>query len=69
MVLITLSTKGQLVVPQSIRDKLGLNAGDNFAIAGKKNIIILKKIKVKDQFEELYAPIKKIARKLEKGLD
>lgn len=68
MPLVTLSTKGQIVLPQSIRDKLELKAGDNFAVAGKNNTIILKKIKIKDEFEDLYVPIKKIARKIEKEL-
>ena len=67
--LTTLSGKGQVVIPQAIREKFNLQTGDNFIIAAKNDIIILKKIKVKGDFEDLYKPIKKIVRKIEKEFD
>jgi len=65
----TLSGKGQIVIPQAIREKFGMQTGDNFIVAAKNNIIVLKKIKIKSDFEELYTPVKKIIRKIEKEFD
>ena len=39
--LTTLSGKGQVVIPQAIREKFSLQTGDNFIIAAKNNIVIL----------------------------
>ena len=39
-----LSSKGQLVIPQTIREHLGLKEGELFAIAGEKDTIVLKKL-------------------------
>lgn len=38
------SSKGQLVIPQSIREKLKVKEGSIFAVASCDNTIILKKI-------------------------
>lgn len=39
-----LSSKGQIVIPGSIRDKLELNEGEVLAVSTKDNIIMLKRI-------------------------
>jgi AbrB family looped-hinge helix DNA binding protein len=49
------SAKGQVVIPQKIREELGIVPGTKFAAYGKKDIVILKKLEtpgVKD-FERL----------------
>ncbi len=40
----TVSSKGQLVIPQGIRDNLGIKTGDLFAVASSNDILILKKL-------------------------
>ncbi len=40
----SLSTRGQIVIPQKIREELGLLEGEKFLVRGKKDTIILKKL-------------------------
>ncbi len=54
--IITMSSKGQIVIPKNLREQLGLDIGTNFAIFGDEDTVVLKKIKVptaKEAFEKL----------------
>ena len=77
VVVTRMSSKGQIVVPKSLRDALGLAVGELFAIFGEEDTIILKKIDLpsdKDfneilEWGEEYAKKKRITRKaLEKAI-
>jgi AbrB family looped-hinge helix DNA binding protein len=50
-----MSSKGQVVIPESIRKRLNLNAGDQFVVLGEKDVVILKAITAPSMitFEEL----------------
>jgi AbrB family looped-hinge helix DNA binding protein len=37
-----MSSKGQVVIPEEIRDRLGLKAGIQFVVLGDKDVVILK---------------------------
>ena len=37
-----MSSKGQVVIPEDIRKKLGLKSGSRFMVVGDKDIVILK---------------------------
>ena len=55
--IITMSSKGQIVVPKDLRQEMKIDAGTNFVIFGKEDTIILKKIEVPkaaDMFEKLH---------------
>ncbi len=39
-----LSSKGQIVIPRDLREKMGLNIGEVLAVSTRKNLIVLKKI-------------------------
>ena len=39
-----MSSKGQVVIPEDVRTRLGLEAGAQFIVAGKDDIVILKTI-------------------------
>lgn len=39
-----LSSKGQVVIPEEVRKRLGLKAGDHFIVIGDDDVIILKSI-------------------------
>ena len=39
-----LSSKGQIVIPEDIRLKLGLHSGDQFVVVGSKDTVVLKLI-------------------------
>jgi AbrB family looped-hinge helix DNA binding protein len=41
-----MSSKGQVVIPENIRKKLGLRAGSQFVVVGDKDVVILKSISV-----------------------
>ncbi len=53
-----LSSKGQVVIPQNVRDELHLKEGETFAVMGKEDTIILKKVAVpspKEVFNRVHA--------------
>jgi AbrB family looped-hinge helix DNA binding protein len=37
-----MSSKGQVVIPEEIRDRLGLKAGSQFVVIGERDVVILK---------------------------
>jgi AbrB family looped-hinge helix DNA binding protein len=39
-----LSSKGQVVIPEDVRNDLGLNEGDQFVVIGQGDAVILKVI-------------------------
>jgi AbrB family looped-hinge helix DNA binding protein len=39
-----MSSKGQVVIPENIRKKLGLKAGSQFIVVGDEDVVILKSI-------------------------
>lgn len=39
-----MSSKGQIVIPEEIRKRLGLKTGDQFVVVGEKDVVILKAI-------------------------
>ena len=39
-----LSTRGQIVIPEEIRTRLGLEPGDQFVVVGEGNVVILKTV-------------------------
>jgi AbrB family looped-hinge helix DNA binding protein len=60
-----LSSKGQVVIPEEVRNDLGLKEGDQFIVIGRGDAIILKTITPPsiDQFESLLAQARIEARK------
>lgn len=39
-----MSSKGQVVIPEDIRSKLGLTSGSRFVVLGENDVVILKTI-------------------------
>lgn len=60
-----LSSKGQVVLPQAIRDRLRLETGAKFVVIGEGDIVILKKLEVpaRDQLKQLLKESKAYARR------
>lgn len=40
-----LSSKGQVVIPEEIRKRLGLQAGAQFVVVGEGDVVVLKALK------------------------
>lgn len=40
-----LSSRGQVVIPEEIRDRLGLEAGARFVVLGEGDTVVLKRIR------------------------
>ena len=49
--IITMSSKGQIVVPKELREEMQINEGTHFVIFGKDDTLILKKIAVPKAME------------------
>ena len=59
-----MSSKGQVVIPENIRKRLKLKAGDQFVVVGEKDVVILKAISppsMKD-FDAIIAEARRQAR-------
>jgi antitoxin PrlF len=55
--IVRMSSKGQIVIPKSLRDHLDLDSGTNFAVFGENDTLVLKKVTVptaKEAFETLH---------------
>lgn len=40
----SISSKGQVVIPQAIREELGITAGDSFVVQARDDVIVLRKL-------------------------
>jgi AbrB family looped-hinge helix DNA binding protein len=60
-----MSSKGQVVIPDEIRRRLGLKEGSRFVVVGEKDTIILKSISPPsmEEFDHLIAKARRQARK------
>ena len=61
-----MSSKGQVVIPNAIRRRLGLEPGDEFVVVAGQGAIILTAIEPTSmkQFEELMAEARRQARRV-----
>jgi AbrB family looped-hinge helix DNA binding protein len=60
-----MSCKGQVVIPEDIRKRLGLKAGAQFVVVGEKDVVILKAISPPsmNEFDELITEARQRAKK------
>ena len=63
-----LSSKGQVVIPSSVRDMLGMKEGETLAVTTRDDLIVLKKVvnPLEDDLETL-DEIKKSWKEIEAG--
>jgi AbrB family looped-hinge helix DNA binding protein len=61
-----MSSKGQVVIPESIRRQLGLAAGQQFVVMGDGDVVVLKSIKVPciRDFDNMIRDARALARKV-----
>jgi len=59
-----MSSKGQIVIPEEIRNKLGLKTGDKFLVMGDKDVVILKTLTTPsiEEFDDLVKEARKQAK-------
>ncbi|HXH32760.1 MAG TPA: AbrB/MazE/SpoVT family DNA-binding domain-containing protein [Bacteriovoracaceae bacterium] len=60
-----LSSKGQVVIPEDIREQLHLKEGDQFVVIGQGDVVILKAITPPsmDEFKDLLKEARNSAKK------
>ena len=61
-----LSSKGQVVIPEEIRNKLKLKTGSKFVVIGDRDVVILKKISMPNinEFSNLINKARQSAKKV-----
>ena len=42
----SVSSRGQVVIPQSLRDKMKIQTGEKFVVIGEEDTIVLKKLEM-----------------------
>lgn len=59
-----MSSKGQVVIPEDIRNRLDLKAGSQFIVVGEKDVVILKSISQPSlkEFDKLISRARKQAK-------
>ena len=65
---IKMSSKGQIVIPQDIREELQATEGTIFAVVGSKDTVVLKKME-KPSKESLIKELETIAKEGRKRLE
>ena len=60
-----MSSKGQVVIPESVRRELGLKPGSQFIVMGSRGVVILKAITPPSmaEFDSLIAEARKAGRR------
>ena len=64
---VRMSSKGQIVIPQDVREELDAGTSTVFAVVGSKDTIVLKKITTPSK-EELIKDLSRFAKKAKKRL-
>ena len=59
-----MSSKGQVVIPEAVRNRLGLKAGARFVVMGDRDVVILKTIAApaRNEFAAIAAKVRRQAR-------
>ncbi|MCR4369444.1 MAG: AbrB/MazE/SpoVT family DNA-binding domain-containing protein [archaeon] len=60
------STKGQVVIPQDLREEMKIKPSDEFLIYGEKDTILMKKIEKTSLEEDFYSLSKRLQKKAKK---
>lgn len=63
----TISEKGQVVIPQSIRKELGIKPKNKFLVYGRGDTIIMKKLElpsIKQEWDDIFKLMDKKALKI-----
>lgn len=60
-----MSSKGQVVIPENVRKRLGLKAGSEFVVLASDDAVVLRPVTEPDmsQFDELLAEARQQARR------
>ncbi len=60
-----MSSKGQVVIPEEIRKRLGLKPGSRFVVVGQRDMVILKALSPPsmEHFDDLIAEARRQARR------
>lgn len=60
-----MSSRGQVVIPENVRVRLGLEPGERFVVVGDNDVVILKRITAPSmrEFDDLVSRARKQARK------
>lgn len=61
----TLSSKGQVVIPEEIRNRLGLKAGAQFVVLGDRDVVIFKVLEPpsRSEFDRLVRQARGVAKR------
>jgi AbrB family looped-hinge helix DNA binding protein len=61
-----LSSRGQVVIPEEIRRRLGLEPGEQFVVLGEGDTVILRKIRPPsfEEFDSLLAQAREAAQRV-----
>lgn len=63
---IVVSSKGQVVIPQALREKLGIRPKSKLLVYGRGDALVMKKLEVDDVVRSMQAIYKRIEARIER---
>jgi AbrB family looped-hinge helix DNA binding protein len=67
MDVITMSSKGQLVIPRQIREEMGIKERDKFIVIYEQDAILLKKVRQEEMKEKMMDMLNEFAKDFRKA--
>lgn len=64
---VTISSKGQLVIPKNIREEMGLQKQDKFLLVHDRESVILRRLRSAQPDKKLLSLLDEVARKFEEA--
>jgi len=64
---VTISSKGQLVIPKSIREEMGLRKQDKFLLVHDRESVILRRLRSTQPDKKLLSLLDEVAKKFEEA--
>jgi len=64
---VSVSSKGQIVIPKEIRDAMGISKGEKFIVVSDRDAILLKRLKDGDLKKRMYKLLDYFSNKFEEA--
>ena len=58
MIVAKVTSKGQITIPKSVRDRLGVHAGENVGFEEKEGLLVIRKVVIKSPFDKWVGRLK-----------
>ena len=68
MIVAKVTSKGQVTIPKSVRDRLGVHAGEHVGFEEKEGLLVIRKVVTKSPFDKWVGRLKHLEGQRGDGL-